>query len=76
VKKLPVGSSTTVNEISAATFITPEDVRDALAFMGVLMEEGGEGEAEKALRLRMDLWNRDVDPAYELETAGIYIPEP
>jgi histone acetyltransferase MYST1 len=68
VKKLQVGSCTTVNEISAATYITPEDVRNALTFMKVISEEGGE--AEKVLR--MDLWNRDADPAYELEGEGIY----
>jgi histone acetyltransferase MYST1 len=78
VKSLPVGSSTTINEISTATYITPEDVRDALAYMGVIVEEEeGEGEEkEKVLRLRMDLWNRDFDPAYQLEGEGIYIPEP
>jgi hypothetical protein len=73
VKTLPVGSCTTVDEISAATYITPEDVRHTLAFMGVMAEE--EGEVKKVLRLRMDLWNRDIDPAYELERKGIYIPK-
>jgi hypothetical protein len=66
----PVGESVSINDISTATYITPEDVAVTLAYMGVI-KEGGDG----SKHVRMDSWHRGADPAYALNAEGIFIPE-
>ncbi|KAA8898810.1 histone acetyltransferase, MYST family [Sphaerosporella brunnea] len=68
LSRLPIGTAITANDISEATYIVADDVREALAYMDVVVQQGN----RKVICL--DRWKRVVDPAYELDPQGILIP--
>jgi len=61
--------SISINDLSKATYIQPDDIKVALDSMGVLVPDENGG----APRIHMDRWRHDIDEAYTINPKGMVV---